>query len=156
MAREFFAGAEAGMVGLTENGYPIRNYQLVAVYEEEALKAVFQLREMHGVIEDGVFREAKPEFKSVSYCSSIEPEYDFSYSLNGEKIAEEELLVKYEVVEVTAVLKAIQAFKEKTDTETPYFSSKCIDFLSGAARLLDEQKNKDKAIIDAVMAVMNG
>lgn len=154
---KFFAGVEAGCIGYT-NGYPIRDYQLVLVKKDDADDSVFQVREVRGVIgEDGEFRVAKPESRSVSTCSSCEPEYELIYWLDGVKVPNEKLQTQYEAVDVTGIVDAICAFVYKyPNTESPYFSNKSLQIFFGKSHQLDGRKKQDKAIIDAVKAAMNG
>ena len=152
---KFFAGVEAGLVGYTNNGYPIRDYQLVSVQGETGVIGVFQVREVRGVIgEDGEFRVAKPECRSISTCSSCEPEYELVYWLDGAKVPDEELQTRYEVADVTDIVNAISAFAlAHPETDSPYFSKKAIQTTVNTQ--LDARKKKDKVIIDAVKAAMN-
>ena len=151
--RKFFAGCEAGCIGHDRNGYPIRDYQLVLVKEEEEWDRVLQVRQVWGVIgEDGEFHEAKPECRSVSICSSCEPEYELVYWVDGAKVPNETLVTQYEVIDISGIADAISNFVAlHPDTESPYFfTSKFRQLFSGMPRQLDGRKKEDKAIIDAI------
>ena len=150
---KFLAGCEAGCVGYTKTGYPVRDYQLVSVVGDAGIIGVFQVHEVRGIDKDGSFCVAKSDCMSVSNCSSCEPEYETSYWLDGVQVPNEKLVTRYQVVEVTDIVNAISAFAvEHPDESSPYFSKKCL----GKSYQLDGRKKRDKAIIDAVKAVMKG
>lgn len=151
--KRFFIGADAGCIGYTSDGYPIRDYQLVMVKSDinDKVKLIYQVQTVRGIMEDENFVEAKP--KCEKYTSTMcDPEYILTYWVGDRQIPETELKTQYKVKDVTDIVKAVAAF---ADENSPYISKACLDIFQ-RNRELSARNPADKPIIAAVRAVMNG
>ena len=152
MKCKFYVGAYAGCIGHTENGYPIRDHFIVNLVTENGAERFFQLREKFGVIVNNEWQEIIPERETR--MSSDDVVYDRPvWKVDGMEVFPEELIRQYDIVEITDLLEAIQAYKSRLgERKTPYFDSTCILEMPEMAskRKLDRRREADKGIIRAM------
>lgn len=150
--KKYYIGAYAGNIGTSNTGYPITDHFLVMVKDGETdrVKAIYQVQEVRGIIENGEFVEAKPKCENISNCSLCEPEYEMTYWVGDRSIPKTELETQYKVKDITAIVKAAAAFE---GTNSPYVSTKHLDIFKNN-RELSTRNPVDKPIIVAVKAAM--
>lgn len=149
--QKYYIGAEAGCIGRTNNGYAITDHTLVMVKSSrtDKVKRIFQVQEVLGIIENGIFVKAEPVCENICNCMA-EPEYEMSYWVGEKKIPENDLTRQYKVKDITDVVNAIAAFDDK---DSPYISKKSCSIFT-RNRQLSTRIPAEKAIIEAIDAVM--
>lgn len=138
MTKKYFIGADKGNCGQTASGYPIPDHHLVVVESGDVRKYVFQVREMKGVImPDGKWHEITPVKRSVRSPEEWENFITKAvYEVDGKEVSELDLVTRYEVHEVTAIIKAMIQFEGE---HSPYFDLSAIEVFARNRELLNAE-----------------
>ncbi len=144
-----YCGYEAGCIGHTANGYPIRDYFIVRVVPRNDFQDgdYFQVHKIYGIVENGVWK--KVELAKV-YRNNYDdpPYYEPVYIKAGKEIPLKDLTVRYEITEMTDLVKGNAALARRLGSDSPYVNRILLEFSS--ERMLDPDNPEDWAIIQAV------
>lgn len=147
----FFMGSWAGCIGHTENGYPIYDHFIVEMVTKSGKERFFQFHELYGLYVDGKWREA--QYGTERCVSSDDTVYERPvWKFEGIQIPEEELVKRYDIVEITDFVKATERYALNTCySKSPYVDlDSVLGGLSNERLKLDGRVPRYRAIVKAM------
>lgn len=150
MARRFFKGANAGYFGRTQDGKCIRDYFMVKV-ETDKRSRFFQVREYRGIKLFNMWIEVKPFTRTFWIEKEGRYRSETIWKFDGRELSQEEMELRYEVVEVTNLLDEVsKLYLLDGLVHSPYVSVvKCLEICYTKDEMSRENE-EDKIIIQAV------
>lgn len=139
-----FIDAGKGVCGYNKSGYPNRTHFMVYCSKEDRY---FQLKKSMGLENENGWCLVNP--KLVFHNDWDDQWYEARYVHEGEDVTDK-VTPRYEVTEVTDLVKAHLAHQKAEHEPSPYFHT----FRADGMSRLDGRKAHNRAIIAAVKAAM--
>ncbi len=156
MARKFYKGANAGCIGHTEFGLPIRDYFIVKMVTDAGRARFFQLQEQYGINFCGKWMAISP----ITQMTLADEEGDWYPKLvwrlnSGKEFSIEELELRYTIIEITDLMEEIaKLYYTENFMTSPYVKMKACVEICYSENELDRKNVDDKFIIDSVEKYM--
>ena len=142
--KKFYIGAEAGCIGHTDWGYPIHDYFIVRVVEEEDQTSCYlQVHEVYGIEKEGNYEEVK--LTTMLRSSPDDTAYEEPVALvEGKELPLNALQKRYAITDITPLYESSMHFKDSS----PYVSRAIKD--GKFAIKLDGRRKNHRAILQAL------
>ena len=152
MARKFYRGANAGCIGQSQSGLPIRDYFIVKMITDSGKARFFQMQEQLGASFCGEWLRIIPITKMISLNEYGDWYPKLVWKLNsGKEFAPEELEKRYVIIEITDLMEEVaKLYCIDNFMSSPYVKMKSCVEICYSTDELDRKNKDDKLIIDCI------